>query len=115
MLVNEVAKQPPSPNGFERRVAETLRGMGHEPVMQVPLHGYAIDMVIESGGQRWAIECDGSHVHQVGRAFNDRMLGRYVVRDKVLSRAGYKIMHISNEEEAFRFELPAAIRQRLAA
>lgn len=115
-LIQDMSRKLPVTNAFEQRVAETLRGLGHAPVMQVPLHGYVIDMTIESGGQRWAIECDGSHVHQVGRVFSDRMLGRYVVRDKVLARAGYKVIHISNEEEeAFRHELPSAIQARLAA
>jgi very-short-patch-repair endonuclease len=105
----------PGQNGFERRIGEALREIGLEPKAQVPVEGYYLDFEVVAGGQKWAIECDGSKYHQVGGEFRDQLLGRGVIRDMVLNRLGYRVLRISDLEMEFTLDVPQMLREKLAA
>jgi very-short-patch-repair endonuclease len=85
------AEQPT--NDFEAAVAELLTQNGYEPIPQVGVAGFRIDLAVRHPYKRGAfllgIECDGATYHS-GRSARDRDR----LRQEILENLGWKIHRI---------------------
>lgn len=84
LLVGE-AKNTESP--FEAEVYRLLVGQGYRVRTQWQVGAYRIDMVVEDGGKRLAIECDGDRWHY------DKV-DEDLARQALLERLGWKFVRI---------------------
>jgi len=73
---------------FERRVMLTLLYKGYKVIPQYKVGAYRIDMVIEDGQNRIALECDGERYHTQDDLPND------LKRQAILERLGWKFIRI---------------------
>ena len=75
---------------------------GYRVIAQWPVGAYRIDLVVEGGGKRLAVECDGDRWHPIEKLEED------MARQAVLERLGWRFVRIRgsqffrNEEEAMR-------------
>jgi very-short-patch-repair endonuclease len=76
---------------FEVEVADALRKLDFDIVQNFPSCGFFIDLVVERGGKRLAIECDGEafHLDEHGELKYEDL-----ERQAVLERAGWQVMRI---------------------
>lgn len=96
--------KPPAPFGswFEVDVALELLRKGFEFVAQYEFAGYWIDLVVEGGQARLAVECDGDHWHGLEQYENDMQ------RQRQLERCGWVFFRVmssafySNKQEALK-------------
>lgn len=77
---------------FEREVLERLVWAGYLVQSQVPVGCYRIDLVVEGGGRRVAVECDGDRWHPEERIWED------LERQAVLERLGWRFIRIRGSE-----------------
>lgn len=77
-----------SESEFERLVAMRLRARGYVVKQQYRVGYYRIDMVVEDGSKRLAIECDGDRWHPIEK------LGDDMARQAVLERLGWRFARI---------------------
>ncbi len=80
--------QSPFDSLFEQRVCRRLRDRGYRVVPQHKVLNYRIDLVVEGGAAKLAVECDGDAWH--GAEEYERDLGRQ--RD--LERCGWRFVRI---------------------
>ncbi|WP_329484222.1 AAA domain-containing protein [Kribbella sp. NBC_01484] len=73
---------------FEQRVFLAARERGFRVRPQVKVGGYRIDLVIEGGTQRLAVECDGDAFHDGEAAWDD------AARQRDLERVGWTFWRI---------------------
>lgn len=73
---------------FEKRVMQTLLNQGYKVIPQWKVGAYRIDMVIEDGDKRVALECDGEKWHTQDDLPND------LKRQAILERLGWKFIRI---------------------
>jgi very-short-patch-repair endonuclease len=73
---------------FEKQVADRLIAAGYRVRCQVPVGFYRIDMVVEGGGKRLALECDGDRYHPIEKLQED------MARQAVLERLGWRFVRI---------------------
>ncbi|WP_027088202.1 AAA domain-containing protein [Cohnella panacarvi] len=86
----EVLKQaePHLQSEFEKRVMERLLHEGYHVVSQWRIGAYSIDLVVEGGGKRIAIECDGERWHPIEKLNDD------IARQMILERLGWTFIRI---------------------
>ncbi|HEX5493966.1 MAG TPA: AAA domain-containing protein [Mycobacteriales bacterium] len=73
---------------FEQRVYLDLRARGFRVRPQYPALGYYIDLVVEGGTSRLAVECDGDAFHGPDRADYDG------ARERDLRRVGWEVWRL---------------------
>jgi very-short-patch-repair endonuclease len=73
---------------FELSVLRILTGAGYKVRTQWPVGYYRIDMVVEGGGKRLAIECDGDRYHPIDQLAAD------IERQTILERLGWQFVRI---------------------
>jgi very-short-patch-repair endonuclease len=83
---NEEAQRTESP--FEREVLRFLTSAGYRVKTQWQVGYFRIDMVVEGGGKRLAVECDGDRYHPIEKLAED------VERQAILERLGWKFIRI---------------------
>ncbi|MEI6846804.1 MAG: AAA domain-containing protein [Chlorobiaceae bacterium] len=76
---SEVAK---TDSDFERQVLKRLTNAGYRVKSQWQVGYYRIDLVVEGGGKRLAIECDGDRYHPIEKISDD------MERQAILERVG---------------------------
>lgn len=87
---------------FEREVLKRLTGAGYLVRTQWQVGYFRIDMVVEGGGKRLAVECDGDRWHPLEKLPED------MERQTILERLGWQFVHIRgsafyrNPEQAMR-------------
>ncbi|MCY0880855.1 MAG: DUF559 domain-containing protein, partial [Firmicutes bacterium] len=95
---------------FERQVLHRLLSAGYRVTPQWEVGAYRIDMVVEGGGQRLAIECDGDRWHPPEKLDQD------MARQAILERLGWHFLRIRGTQ-FFRYpdDTMQNIFDRLAA
>jgi very-short-patch-repair endonuclease len=73
---------------FERRVMEKLVQAGYRVTPQWKVGYYRIDLVVEGGGKRVAVECDGDRYHPLEKLSED------MARQAILERLGWKFIRL---------------------
>ncbi len=73
---------------FEREVLKRLTNAGYHVKSQWQVGYYRIDMVVEGGGRRLAIECDGDRYHPIEKLADD------MDRQAILERLGWQFVRI---------------------
>lgn len=73
---------------FERSVLKMLTDAGYRVKTQWEVGYYRIDMVVEGGGKRLAIECDGDRYHPIEKLADD------IERQTILERLGWQFVRI---------------------
>lgn len=73
---------------FEVDVMNALLNRGYKVIPQVKVGSYRIDMVIEDGDNKIALECDGEKYHTISDLPND------LKRQAILERLGWKFIRI---------------------
>jgi len=105
-IFNQEVGKTESP--FEREVLRRLSSTGYRVKSQWQVGYYRIDMVVEGGGNRLAVECDGDRYHPIEKLADD------MDRQAILERLGWEFVRIRgsafyrNPEVAMR-----AVFQRL--
>jgi very-short-patch-repair endonuclease len=84
--IERLAQRTQSP--FEKEVLEQLLQAGYRVTPQWPVGRYSIDMVVEGGGQRLAIECDGDRYHTLENLAED------MERQAILERLKWRFLRI---------------------
>lgn len=69
---------------FEREILRRLLDLGYQVTPQVGSQGYSIDLVVEGGTSRLAIECDGDKYHGPEKWASD------MSRQRILERVGWR-------------------------
>lgn len=77
---------------FENQVLMRLLDAGYRVRTQWPVGSYRIDMVVEGGGKRLAIECDGERWHPVEKIEED------MARQAILERLGWRFIRIRGSQ-----------------
>ncbi len=85
---------PPKPfeSWFEVDVYILIRNRGFRAIPQFPVAGYRIDLVVEDGQRRLAVECDGDAWHGPDRFQAD------LHRQRQLERAGWTFWRVRGSE-----------------
>jgi ADP-ribosylglycohydrolase/very-short-patch-repair endonuclease len=73
---------------FEREVLKRLSDAGYRVKSQWQVGYFRIDMVVEGGGKRLAVECDGDRYHPLEK------LGEDMERQAILERLGWQFLRI---------------------
>lgn len=73
---------------FEKQVLRRLMQAGYRVTPQWPVGAYRIDLVVEGGGKRLAVECDGDRWHPKEKLEDD------MARQAVLERLGWRFVRI---------------------
>ncbi|HBV97350.1 MAG TPA: hypothetical protein DEF36_09940 [Desulfotomaculum sp.] len=73
---------------FERLVMQRLIQAGYRVKAQFAVGAYRIDMVVEGGGKRLAVECDGDRWHTEENLRDD------MARQMILERMGWRFVRI---------------------
>lgn len=73
---------------FEREVLRRLTAAGFRVKSQWQVGYYRIDMVVEGGGKRLAVECDGDRYHPIEKLADD------MDRQAILERLGWEFVRI---------------------
>ncbi len=73
---------------FERSVMQILLNKGYKVIPQWNVGAYRIDMVVEDGKNRIALECDGERYHTLDELPND------LRRQAILERLGWRFIRI---------------------
>lgn len=73
---------------FERLVMQRLIQAGYRVKAQCAVGAYRIDMVVEGGGKRLAVECDGDRWHTEENLKDD------MARQMILERMGWRFVRI---------------------
>lgn len=83
---NQAVGKTESP--FERSVLKLLTDAGYRVITQWQVGYYRIDMVVEGGGRRLAVECDGDRFHPMEKLAED------MERQTILERLGWNFVRI---------------------
>jgi very-short-patch-repair endonuclease len=102
---NRCVVQAPAPfeSWFEVDVALELLRKGFIVLAQYEVAGKRIDLVVQGGQARLAVECDGDHWHGADRYEEDMQ------RQRQLERCGWEFVHV--REAAFYSNRVAALQQ----
>ena len=82
---------------FERKVCYAFRDQGLKVQTQYKTCGYRIDLVVDDGDRRLAVECDGTYWHEVAPGI---LKDSDLKRQDVLERAGWQVHRISDRDWA---------------
>lgn len=88
LLVREAATD----SEFERQVLRRLMAAGYRVTPQWQVGAYHIDLVVEGGGKRLAVECDGDRYHTLDNLPED------MARQAILERLGWHFVRIRGSE-----------------
>ena len=77
---------------FEKQVLVRLVRAGYRVIPQWQVGAYRIDMVVEGGGKRLAVECDGDKWHPHEKLEQD------MARQAILERLGWKFVRIRGSQ-----------------
>ncbi len=77
---------------FEKQVLRRLMQAGYRVVPQWHVGAYRIDLVVEGGGKRLAVECDGDRWHPVEKLAED------MARQAILERLGWRFERIRGSQ-----------------
>lgn len=77
---------------FEKKVMKALQSQGYKVYPQWKVGSYRIDMVVEDGDKRIAIECDGERWHTLDNLADD------MKRQAILERLGWRFIRIRGSE-----------------
>lgn len=86
--VSPDVRQEPFDSLFEQRVFLALRDRGYRVYPQYQVGRYRIDLVVEGGSRRLAVECDGDAYHNEENAAED------AARQRELERVGWTFVRI---------------------
>jgi len=89
-IISELEKQAESE--FEKLVMQRLVQAGYRVIPQWRVGAYRIDMVVEGGGKRLAVECDGDKWHTFDQ------IGYDMARQALLERLGWRFVRIRGSE-----------------
>lgn len=78
---------------FESSVAKKLVALGYHIIQQYPVGAYRIDMVIKSGNNQIALECDGERFHSGEEKIREDM-----ERQTILERTGWTFIRVRGSE-----------------
>ena len=87
-LTAEDARLKAAESPFEEEVMKALLNKGYKVIPQLKVGSYRIDMVVEDGDKRMAIECDGEKWHTQDDLPND------LKRQAILERLGWRFIRI---------------------
>ena len=87
---------------FEKSVLKMLTDAGYKVRTQWHVGYYRIDMVVEGGGKRLAVECDGDRYHPIEKLADD------IERQTILERLGWQFVRIRGS--AFYRDAESAMR-----
>jgi very-short-patch-repair endonuclease/superfamily I DNA/RNA helicase len=87
---------------FERQVLKRLTNAGYRVRTQWQVGYYRIDLVVEGGNKRLAIECDGDRYHPLEKLVDD------IARQTVLERLGWHFIRLRGS--AFYRDADAAMK-----
>jgi very-short-patch-repair endonuclease len=85
-------KQRHTQSNFEREVMKRIAAAGYRVTPHWKIGTFRIDLVVEGGGKRLAIECDGDRYHLLEKLPED------MDRQSVLERMGWIFTHIRSSE-----------------
>jgi very-short-patch-repair endonuclease len=85
-------KEKRTQSSLEREVMKRLMEAGYRVAPQWRVGSFRIDLVVEGGGKRLAIECDGDRYHPLEKLSDD------MVRQSVLERMGWIFTRIRGTE-----------------
>ena len=77
---------------FEKQVLQRLVTAGYRVTPQWWVGGFRIDMVVEGGGKRLAVECDGDRWHPPEKLAED------MARQAILERLGWRFVRIRGSQ-----------------
>jgi len=77
---------------FERLVLRMLMAQGYDVVPQWKVGAYRIDMVVQGGGKKLAVECDGDRWHPMEKIQDD------MARQAILERLGWQFVRIRGSQ-----------------
>jgi very-short-patch-repair endonuclease len=77
---------------FKKQVMQRLVAAGYRVVTQWRVGAYRIDLVVEGGGKRLAVECDGDRWHPIEKIPED------MERQAILERLGWKFVRLRGSE-----------------
>lgn len=77
-----------SESPFEMEVMKCLLAAGYKIIPQFKVGAYRIDMVVQSGDKKVALECDGERFHTVENLDSD------LARQAILERLGWRFVRI---------------------
>ncbi|AIQ56252.1 AAA domain-containing protein [Paenibacillus borealis] len=84
--------EPVPESEFERQVMRRVLQESYRVLPQWKVGAYRIDMVVEGGGKRLAVECDGDKWHPAGKLKED------MDRQSILERLGWRFVRIRGGE-----------------
>ncbi len=99
---NATQEKEKADSDFERKVIERLVNAGYRVTSQFPVGAYRIDIVVDDGKNRLAIECDGDRYHPIEKLPDD------MARQAILERLGWKFVRIRGS--AFYRDAEAAMK-----
>ena len=85
-------KEKRAPSGFERALMKRLAAAGYRVTPHWRIGTFRIDLVVEGGGKRLAIECDGDRYQPLEK------IGEDMERQAVLERMGWIFTRIRSSE-----------------
>jgi len=85
-------KEKRTQSNFEREVMKRIAAAGYRVTPHWKIGTFRIDLVVEGGGKRLAIECDGDRYHPLEELPED------MDRQSVLERMGWIFTHIRSSE-----------------
>ncbi len=77
---------------FEKQVLRRLMQAGYHVIPQWRVGAYRIDLVVEGGGKRLAVECDGDRWHPIEKLAED------MARQAILERLGWRFERIRGSQ-----------------
>lgn len=93
-----LAHDVPEGSGFEREVGEVLDLLNLPHRDQEQVAGYFIDHVVFLDDVKIAVGCDGDQFHYLNWDSEVGVRGADKLRDRVLERRGYRVLHLSGRE-----------------
>jgi very-short-patch-repair endonuclease len=90
-VAEQVEKHSESP--FEEAVGKALVAQGYKIEQQYPIGGYRLDMVVNYGDKKIALECDGEKWHS-----SEVQIQNDMERQAILERIGWQFVRIRGSE-----------------
>jgi very-short-patch-repair endonuclease len=87
-LEEKMKRVDPRSKAFQGAVLRILHNEGYRVEPEWPVGYYSIDLVVEGGGRRLAVECDGDRSHPLEK------LGEDMARQAILERLGWTFVRI---------------------
>jgi very-short-patch-repair endonuclease len=90
----------PRMNPFEFAVGRELDRIGVKAEAQKWFEGYYIDFLLDHGGRKIALECDGFKYHSAGMQAQSRLNGKSIMKEEFLKARGFEVIRIPSREWA---------------